>query len=462
MTAVSDPPEPSRLTVAPDLLRRHAETVSAAIAGEADGLEVETISHSWRRSAEIYRINADSHEAPHVLTDSALRLSKEPIECVVRAAQPELDRLHRIVRHAGYVTLLCNTEGVMVDDRGSEERSAELRHWGIWVGGVWSEAAEGTNGIGTCIADHRAVTVHQTQHFRSRHIGLSCSGAPVFDADARLVAVLDVSSMDPSLSAQAHALTLPLVVNHARQIEERLFRERFSQAWIVAIAPQEDMFGALLAVDREHRVIGADRFARRRFALDERALEAGSDIWTMFVRTGPILQRGVRSDYAVRLVCARAGETLFALVSSPAASRLHLGKLEATLLMQPRIDLLEELRRHYAPEVPRGGLSPGALRRVREYVDAHMHENLDVGTLALHAGISRYHFFRAFKASVGMPPHRYVLEQRVRRAAELIERSEQPLTSIALSLGFADQSHFSRSFHALVGLTPSQFRRAHR
>ena len=61
-----------------------------------------------------------------------------------------------------------------------------------------------------------------------------------------------------------------------------------------------------------------------------------------------------------------------------------------------------------------------------------------------------------------MPPHRYLLEQRVRKAAELIERSEQPLISIALALGFADQSHFSRTFHALVGLTPCQFRRAHR
>jgi hypothetical protein len=257
MTAVSDQPKPSHLAVAPELGRRHAETVNAAIVGEADGLEVEAISHSWRRSAEIYQIDAESHEAPRILTESALRLSKEPIECVVRAAQPELDRLHRIVCQAGYVTLLCDTEGVMVDDRGSEERSAELRHWGIWVGRMWSEATEGTNGIGTCIADRRAVTVHQTQHFRSRHIG------------------------------------------------------------------------------------------RRR--------------------------------------------------------------------------------------------DPGIARR-----------------------ISRYHFIRAFKAGVGMPPHRYVLEQRVRKAAELIERSEQPLTRIALNLGFADRSHFSRSFHALVGLTPSQFRRAHR
>lgn len=463
MTAVSDQPETSRLAVAPDLLRRHVETVNAAIGGEANGIEVEEISHSWRRSAEVYRIDTESREAPRILTESALRLSKEPIEGVVRAARPELDRLHRIVRHAGYVTLLCDTEGVMVDERGGEERSAELRYWGIWVGGVWSEAAEGTNGIGTCIADRRAVTVHQTQHFRSRHIGLSCSGAPVFDADARLAAVLDVSAMDPKLSAQAHALTLPLVVDCARQIEERLFRERFSRAWVVAIAPREDMSGALLAIDNGHRVIGADRFARQQFALDQRALDRGTSIWAIFSHSGAILQRGARSDYAVRLVCARGGDTLFALVSSPvSASRVHPGKLDSTLLMQPRIAWLEDLQRHYAPEVPRGGLSPGTLRRVLEYIADHLHENLDVGTLAAHAELSRYHFFRAFKASVGMPPHQYVLEQRVRKAAELLESSEQPLTSIGLNLGFADQSHFSRSFRALVGLTPSQFRRAHR
>jgi transcriptional regulator of acetoin/glycerol metabolism len=464
MTAVSEQPESPRRSVAPDLLRRHIETVNATIEGDANRIDVEVVSHSWRRSAGLHHVDPESREPPRILTEGALRLSKEPIERVVRAAHPELDRLHRIVDHAGYVTLLCDAQGVAVDHRGSEERSAEFRYWGIWLGGVWAEDIEGTNGIGTCIADRVAVTVHQTQHFRSRHIGLSCSGAPVFDADARLAAVLDVSCMDPQLSAQAHALTLPLVVNSARQIEERLFRERFAHAWIIAIAPQEDDTpGALLAIDREHRIIGADRFARRQFDLDQRALDIGTAAQTIFSRNSAILQRGVRADYAVQLTCVRGGETLFALVSSPiAASRVHLGKLDSTLLMQPRIALLEDLRRHYAPDVPRGGLPPGALRRVREYIAANIHENLDIATLASLAGLSVYHFSRAFKASVGMPPHRYLLEQRIRKAADLIERSEQPLTSIALVVGFADQAHFSRSFHALVGLTPSQFRRSHR
>jgi transcriptional regulator of acetoin/glycerol metabolism len=463
MTSVSHKPEPSRHSVVPDLIRQHAETVNAAIEDGSHDVAIEVVSHSWRRSAELHQIDPESREPPRILTENALRLSKEPLERLVRAAQPELDRLHRIVDHAGYVTLLCDAQGIAVDHRGSEERSAEFRYWGIWLGGVWSEAVEGTNGIGTCIADLRPVTVHQTQHFRARHTGLSCSGAPVFDADARLAAVLDVSSMHPQLSAHAHALTLPLVVNSARQIEERLFRERFSHAWIIAVAPHADQPGALLAVDREHCVIGADRFARQQFALDQRALESGAGLWTIFSRSGVIMKRGVHSDYPVQLTCVAGGETIFALVSSPVVtSRVHLGELDSTLLMQPRIALLEDLRRHYAPDVLRGGLSPGALRRVKEYIVSHLHENLDTATLASHVGLSAYHFSRAFKASVGMPPHRYLLEQRIRKAADLIEGSEQALVSIALAVGFADQAHFSRSFHALVGLTPSQFRRAHR
>ena len=105
--------------------------MNAAIAGEANRIEVEVVSHSWRRSAELHQIDPEGREPPRILTESALRLSKQPIECVVRAAHPELDRLHRIVDHAGYVTLLCHAEGVAVDHRGSEERSAEFQYWGI-------------------------------------------------------------------------------------------------------------------------------------------------------------------------------------------------------------------------------------------------------------------------------------------------------------------------------------------
>ena len=60
---------------------------------------------------------------------------------------------------------------------------------------MWSEAIEVTNGIGSGIAEERPITIHRNQHFRSRHTDLSCSGAPVFGVDGRLMAVLDVSAI---------------------------------------------------------------------------------------------------------------------------------------------------------------------------------------------------------------------------------------------------------------------------
>ena len=139
----------------------------------------------------------------------------------------------------------------------------EFRHWGVWLGGVWSEEAEGTNDIGTCLAEQRSITVHRSQHFRVRHISLSCSGAPIFDGNGDLLGVLDVSSIDPELSDRAHALTGALTVASARAIEERLFRKQFCREWILAIWSPGDFSPAMLiSVDRERRIVGADRSAR--------------------------------------------------------------------------------------------------------------------------------------------------------------------------------------------------------
>src|ERR1700745_518334 len=109
---------------------------------------------------------------------------------------------------------------MVIDCRGDAKEVAQYRYWGVWMGGVWSEDIEGTNGIGTCISEQRPVTVHQTQHFRARHISLSCSGAPIFGEDGELAAVLDVSSIDPNLSEHSHALTGALTEAVARAIEE--------------------------------------------------------------------------------------------------------------------------------------------------------------------------------------------------------------------------------------------------
>ena len=111
---------------------------------------------------------------------------------------------------------------------------------------------------------------------------------------------------------------------------------------------------------------------------------------------------------------------------------------------------------------PRGGLAPGALRRVREHVEGNLTAKLRTEDLATVAGLSPGHFNRAFKQSTGQPPHQYVLQRRVDVASELLEKTDRALADIALDVGFADQSHFSRTYASVTGETPSACRRRNR
>jgi AraC-like DNA-binding protein len=86
-------------------------------------------------------------------------------------------------------------------------------------------------------------------------------------------------------------------------------------------------------------------------------------------------------------------------------------------------------------------------------------DNHPVSELASACGLSRSHFAKAFKVSMGTPPHRWLLRQRIHRAGEMLERTEESISVIAASCGFADQSHLTRMFHAMIGSSPADWRR---
>src|SRR5258708_999081 len=245
-----------------DAYGTHAEHVYSVAERRMSAPGAEHVSISWQRCANTHGLDPVGSAAPRILTRCELGELREPLEDLILSAQEELDRLFGLVRQAGYTVLFCDTTGSAIEHRGDDAEANRLERCRTWLGGVWSEDVEGTNGIGTCIAEERSVTIHRDQHFRSRHIDLSCSGAPVFGPHGRLMAVLDVSAIDPALSDSAHALTGALTVMAARAIEERFFRERFRSHWIIAVALPEGSPGILLAVDGDQSIVGANRTAR--------------------------------------------------------------------------------------------------------------------------------------------------------------------------------------------------------
>ncbi len=121
------------------------------------------------------------------------------------------------------------------------------------------------------------------------------------------------------------------------------------------------------------------------------------------------------------------------------------------------------VRRHSVNE-PRGrrlGQEPGPIRRARRLIDDLYMQDLTLDGLAGLAGLSRYHFLRAFRREVGVTPHAYLTGRRI-AAAKLFLAGEEPLSEVALACGFYDQSHFSRAFKGCTGLTPGQYRRGSR
>ena len=149
-----------------------------------------------------------------------------------------------------------------------------------------------------------------------------------------------------------------------------------------------------------------------------------------------------------------------ALVRLPAAT---LDSDRAQAYVQQAVDLLRVgLKRAGYPgneSASRGTLAHWRVKRVMSYIKSNIGRNIHVVDLAGVVRLSTSHFSRAFSASFGQPPSAYVKALRVRYAQVMMLNTREPLTRIALDCGMSDQSHFTRVFRRMVGISPSAWRR---
>lgn len=305
----------------------HADRVLSVLRdGAAPALS--PIAASWRRCLTQHHLDPENRKPPETLSGAALREAQERMGPLLGAAQDNLDALFQAVGGAGCCVLLTNAEGVPVDRRGAAGDDAVFRRWGLWQGAVWSEAREGTNGIGTCLAEQRVLTIHRDQHFHTRNIGLSCTVAPLFDPTGRLAGALDVSSCRPGLEGLS-GLVERIAADAARRIETRAFREAFPKARIVLLPEQgaERASVPMLAIDSDDLVVGATRAARQALKLTDELLRRGL----------PSPDRSADLDEAERAAVRRALSQSGGNVSAAAAL---LGLSRATLNRKlKRLDL---------------------------------------------------------------------------------------------------------------------------
>jgi AraC family transcriptional regulator len=107
-----------------------------------------------------------------------------------------------------------------------------------------------------------------------------------------------------------------------------------------------------------------------------------------------------------------------------------------------------------------GGLATWQARRTLAYIEANIASKMDIDDLANLVALSRSHFSRAFKRSLGFSPMEYVVVRRVERAKTMISGTRESLAEVALACGFADQAHLNRRFRDIVGISPGRWRRS--
>lgn len=137
------------------------------------------------------------------------------------------------------------------------------------------------------------------------------------------------------------------------------------------------------------------------------------------------------------------------------------GKLFAESLATALAVYLAQQYSAAAPRIEsrRSGMPPPRLDRVLGYIGDNLAENLSLSALADVAGMNLFYFARLFKQSTGVSPHRYVLDQRIHRAKQLLRNSPITIFEASVRTGFVDQAHFTKVFRRLVGTTPTEYRR---
>lgn len=114
----------------------------------------------------------------------------------------------------------------------------------------------------------------------------------------------------------------------------------------------------------------------------------------------------------------------------------------------------------FKPQIPHQskGLPKSQLRQVIDYINTHLDRDISLPELAEVAFMSQSHFTRLFKQSMGVTPYQYLLEQRIKRAKQLLKRKKIAIADVALQCGFANQTHLTKRFRQFTGMTPKAYR----
>ncbi|ANF58879.1 sigma-54-dependent Fis family transcriptional regulator [Halotalea alkalilenta] len=223
------------------------------------------IAHSWHRCLAEHRLDPSRPLPPQVLEYHQLRSRRQHLEPLLELSRHAVAGLERTLGERGQAILITDADGVILESAVHDGDRDDFIAAGLCEGADWSEGWEGTNGIGTCVVERQALTIHRDEHFRVRHTVLSCSAAPIFAPDHALLAVLDVSSVRGDVHRHGQFHVTAQVAFAARALEHGYFLRQYEAHTVLRFRTVPGLLGmyceGLIALDGAGRVLAINRTA---------------------------------------------------------------------------------------------------------------------------------------------------------------------------------------------------------
>lgn len=233
--------------------------------------------------------------------NSTVRDLREQMEDILVESVPVVGNVRRIAADTNHVILISNADGIAVTSFADSAGSQEVAREGLETGSIWQENRVGTNGIGTCLVSRQPITVFGSAHFYEGFSSFTCSAAPIFAPDGRVIAAFDLSGRAIERSSEGNFAQY-FAREAAAQISMHLFRKFHRNDCIVTISAEADPMPlsvrALVATDETGRILGATQEALTHLGLPDLSEISGrhiSDIWNVsFSELRPLSKHSVR------------------------------------------------------------------------------------------------------------------------------------------------------------------------
>jgi len=244
------------------------------------------VTRSWYRCLREYGIEPSAPRQNSVLNSQSLKELQQRMGELLPVARAEMESLYEQIAGSGFAVILSDTQGAVLTTITDPSLQREFRQAGLSLGALWDERHEGTNGIGTCLAEGCPVTVHREEHFRGYNMSLSCSGAPILDPHGSIIAVLDASTAKSSDSRLIQRHTMALVNMSAHLISRWNFLNEFGQSWILRFHSRPEFVGllheALVAIDGGGSILAVNESALLQLGCSSRKAMVGEPIGKFF------------------------------------------------------------------------------------------------------------------------------------------------------------------------------------